>query len=304
MSVEVSSNSGRRWASVSVEHVQGQKAVGFSRLLMGLKLSVSARPAGSTDDRPNESLTAMPAELLVGGQGGGPIGRSDPVPGQLPIDDAAHDFDRYLQMTFDLDRTRLEAIENVRNGSDLNLTLNLYPALANRGGYIRQANQALVYQVEQSRWVKILDELGYQRTLLIEVGVPHGQQPPSMAKALEHLAAAQGLIARGDYREAVGRCRDVLDAIKVELADDDQVDFKGASDMHKADRLRLIRRGLYSFTSAARHIDEVTRQFEWNRVDAVSAVSLVAAIVNELAAPGARAPKARPSTSRSTESAG
>ena len=296
MSVDITSNAGRRWGTVAVESVSGQRAVGFSRLLIGLKLPVSTRPSGSPDDVPFETLAAMPVELMVGGPGGGYVGRSEPFPAQLPIEDALYDFDRHLQLAFDLDRLRLEAIENARNGSDLTLTFNLFPALLNRIGQTRQTSQQLVYLIDQSRWLKVLADLGYQRTLLIEVAVPQGQHSPSMAKALEHLAGAQALMARGDYREAVGRCREVLDAIKVELADDDLVDFKGASEMHKADRLRLVRRGLYSLTSAAHHMDEVTRQFEWNRADAVSAVSMVAAVLNELAAPGARAPKGRPPT--------
>lgn len=72
------------------------------------------------------------------------------------------------------------------------------------------------------------------------------------------------------------------------LKDDDNIDFSGAREMDKAKRLRLLRRAARVFTHPARHRDEVTASFEWNRIDAASTISIVAALLNELAAPGAR----------------
>jgi hypothetical protein len=58
--------------------------------------------------------------------------------------------------------------------------------------------------------------------------------------------------------------------------------------MNKADRLRLLRHAMRIFTHPPHHKDDVTAMFEWNRKDAASTISMVAALLNELDAPGAR----------------
>jgi hypothetical protein len=61
-----------------------------------------------------------------------------------------------------------------------------------------------------------------------------------------------------------------------------------------------LRRAARVFTHPARHQDQVTALFDWNRIDATSTISMVAALLNELAAPGARDPSLPKPTPKTT----
>jgi len=68
----------------------------------------------------------------------------------------------------------------------------------------------------------------------------------------------------------------------------DQAVFENNREKTKAERLRLVLRSLKVFTHPARHSDDASVVFGWNRLDASFAISSVAAVITELAAPGAR----------------
>jgi hypothetical protein len=63
----------------------------------------------------------------------------------------------------------------------------------------QQLNITLILGV----WVRVLEAMGYQERLLLEVPVPDVQAPPELRDAVNLLARAQDAIARGDYRDAV-----------------------------------------------------------------------------------------------------
>jgi hypothetical protein len=176
----------------------------------------------------------------------------------------------------------------VRGGKDLAFNLNLYTTLTDSTGQVRQVNVGGAHVLNQSAWIALIEQIGYQKTMLLEVPVPDAQQQPELAAAVQSLASAQQAMARGDYRDAVGLCRGVLEEVKRALKDDDDIGFANQRDMNKADRLRLVRRAMRVFTHPPHHKDDVTALFEWNRTDAASTISIVAALLNELAAPGAR----------------
>lgn len=277
---QITSNTGRNWASGNVKQVSGQRALGFYRLLIMVSLSVDTHDAVL-----GERLTSFPADIAVGGL---PLGRAEPRPHQLPILPAPHVQERQVQYEMDLDRARLEAIENVRAGQDLTINMTMFPTLMDSNNQPRQTTASTGYVAHQSVWLGVLDQMGYSKAMLIEVPIADAQQSPELAAAGRYLGQAQQALARGDYREAVGLCRDVLEEMKRALKDDDSMDVTGLRDFNKARRLQLLRGAARAFTHPARHSDDVTAQFEWNRLDAASTISLVAALLNELAAPGAR----------------
>ena len=147
--------------------------------------------------------------------------------------------------------------------------------------------------IPQGVWVPMLEQMGYQRTLLLEVSIPDADHRPELANAVELLSRSQGLIAEGQYTEAVGICRDVLEEITRALKDENVPDvpvaglFEQTRQMNKAERLRLLRRAAKVLTHPARHRDEVAAAIEWSRIDAVSIVTITAALIQELQAPGA-----------------
>ncbi len=109
--------------------------------------------------------------------------------------------------------------------------------------------------------------------------------PPGLKDAVNLLARAQDAMARGDHRDAVGDCRDVVERIDSALKlSVDQAGFENQREKTKAERLKLIIRSLKVFTHPARHSDDASFAFEWNRLDASFAISAVAALITELAA--------------------
>ncbi len=277
---QVQSNSGRYWATGNVKQVQGQRGLGFYRLIFLTVLNVE-----SGDSAVGERLSTMSTDVAAAGR---TLGRANAQPHQLPIAPANYAQERQVNFELDLDRARLEAIESVRNGGDITFNITFFPTLADQSGQLRQTTAQAAFVANQSTWAGVLEQMDYQKVMLLELPVPDGVQFPELAAAARSLAQAQQAMARGDYREAVGLCRDVLEEVMLALKDDDIIDFTGTREMDKAKRLRLLRRAARVFTHPARHKDEVAVALEWNRVDAASTISLVAALLNELAAPAAR----------------
>ncbi len=95
---------------------------------------------------------------------------------------------------------------------------------------------------------------------------------------------------KGNFRDSVGACRDVMESLSKALSDDQyQLDevvkswFKATRSMGKEERLRLIRRAVTVLTHPARHADEVSASIEWGPMDA-RAVIVMAATLLQLAA--------------------
>jgi hypothetical protein len=278
---QISSNSGRQWATGNFKQVQGRRGLGFYRLTFIVDLNID-----SSDATMGDRLIGLVADIVVGGQ---PAGRAVPLPNQLPILPSNYSLERQLNLELDLNREQIEAIEDLRNGGDLTFNVALHTTLSDPAGQLRQVTPSAAHTVNQSVWLGVLEQMRYSKTLLIEVPVPDAQQSPELAAASMGLVQARQAMSRGDYREAVGVCRDVMDKINSALKDDDNLaEFSNLREKTKADRVRLLRRAVRVFTHPAHHGDDVAGRFEWNRVDAASTISIVAALLNELDAPGAR----------------
>ena len=164
----------------------------------------------------------------------------------------------------------------------------VYTRLISSSGDSRWSTSTAGYLVNQGMWVQVLEQLGYRKTLLLEVPVVGKDISPDLAAAAADLQHAQRAMERGDYRDAVGHCRDVMENVLRALKDDDAIDFSNQRTMDKAERLRLLRRAFRVLTHPARHRDEVSVAIDWNRIDAACAISIAAALLTELSAPGAR----------------
>jgi hypothetical protein len=261
--------------------VRGSSGLGFYRLSFDVRFHIEG-----VEEAAAERLVSLFADVAVGPK---QLGRAVALQQQLPVRPVGWGSSNQLVLDMDLDRSRLEALEDVRNGADLQLSLMIYSILADVGGNTRPHTQQLIYTVNQGVWVQILEAMDYQKRLLLEVPVPDVQAPPGLKDAVNHLARAQDAMARGDYRDAVGGCRDVVERIDGALKlGVDQADFVNNRDKTKAERLKLIIRSLKVFTHPARHSDDASVAFEWNRLDASFVISTVAALIAELEAPGAR----------------
>lgn len=267
--------------------VRGTPGVGFFRL--GIRFSVTIAPRGGEmggGDVPE--LAELFAEVHIGGR---PVGWFTPQRALLPLQPyPGRVKNTTIELCCDLDRARVEAIEAVRAGGDLSLDVHLHWRLAGD----TEASNAERVDVNQGVWVGVLGQLGYQRTLLIEVPVPDAAAQPELAEAVRLLGDAQGHMLAGRDREAVGALRDVLEAVARALGDDDKDDpvvnelFANQKTLTKAQRLRVVRRALKLVTHPARHRDQVAVGIDWGRLDSAQMIAMVAAFVNEMGAPDAR----------------
>jgi hypothetical protein len=265
----------------------GEAGLGFYRLQLQVKLQIHGidgdpgRAAELRDLRVDVSMAAPNQQRL---------GRLTPEPRFLPLRnyDRASSFEGSLAM--DLDVARLEALEAVRNGGDLMLELSWHSAIADSNGTVHHSTHDEVFEVLQSNWIRVINRLGYAKLMLLEVPLLDGLGP-TFSEAVGHLRNARSAMLRGEYREAVGGCRDVIEALTRALGDKDEQLAKlvgNTRDLDKADRQRLLRQALKVLTHPARHADEVAASFEWTRIDAITIIAMTASVMQMLTAPGAR----------------
>jgi hypothetical protein len=180
-------------------------------------------------------------------------------------------------MYLDLDRGKLEALESMRNGGGLSFSMGLFGTSVEGGRHSLTSTQ-LAYTAAQGVWVPILEKMGYEKRLLLEVPMPDPVVSPHISGAVQHLEKAQRQLALGYAREAVGACRDALESLKPFLGDTGQ-DLGDAQKRSKKDRLLNLRRALHQITHPAHHADPAAAQFDYGRIDAVSIISSVAGLI-------------------------
>lgn len=193
------------------------------------------------------------------------------------------------QMIFDLelDARRVEALEQLRLGGDLTFRIDLC-GIANRHNqkHAQPVHASLEYRANQSTWNEVLGNMGYRRTILLEIPLSEDPSSAAFSQAVEHLSTAQTHFLHGHFREAVGACRDVMEGISVALNDDatkppDVVKswFEGTRDLNKQDRIRVLRRAFKLLTHPARHSDAVSGAIEWRPSDARVALIMAAGLL-------------------------
>lgn len=282
-----SSSNGSTIAEVEITGIDGEKGLGVSRLFLNVRFSVYPQSGQAGGKR--VTIRDLSGEIHVKGRApdslhlGRLLPKNGPVIIEIPL---AHQSNAWHSLEVDLDRRQLDAIEDLRQGGGLLFTVPVYGVVDLPSG-VEILRESLTYLVIQGVWIETLAKLGYSRIMLLEIPIPDSNGLPEVATSVTHLSNAQQAMARGDYREAVGLCRDSIDALSLALGDQDDQDavlkplFAGSRQMDKATRLRVLRRAAQLFTHPARHADEVSAQIEWNRLDAQTIVSIVAALLQE-----------------------
>jgi hypothetical protein len=292
MTFYISSPSGARsFGTGTLTRVAGELALGFFRLNLFVDFVIEPGEApGGPPELPR--IVELVAEVRIGGR---PLGRFIPFsPGYLPIQSYPGRSNRQsISLTCDLDRARIEAIEEVRSGGNLPMDVSIQGRFDEGSPFT--GNESLV--VNQGVWIDALAEMGYRRTLLIEIPLPDRHAEPEMAQAVADLEQAQRHMALGHDRDAVGSLRDALDQVTLALGDDDKLPadleralFANSRSMSKADRLRVLRRALKLVTHPARHRDQVTAAIDWSRIDAAQMIAMTGAFIVEMSAPDAKPP--------------
>jgi hypothetical protein len=282
MTFRIATRKGTQFAMGAVDRIYGVSGLGFFRVTLDVRLQVEPGDPGCR-------LLSLSADLLAGGR---LVTRLDASPQSLPVEQYASSSPATVVLQADLDRARVEAVETLRNGGHLELNLNVFACLQEPDGNMARQSVQEHYPVNQGVWVEVLQQMEYQKTMLLEVPIPDEQTAPELAHAVDFLGQAQQAMVRGHYRDAVGLCRQVLEEMSNGLGDANGVRlqeiFGKTRDMDKAERLRILREALKVLTHPAHHRDEVTALIEWNRVDAASVITIAAALLTDVMAPDGR----------------
>jgi hypothetical protein len=269
-------------ADVHVQSLHGRPGLGFCQLAVQLSVTLRGR-----QDADKLRITDLAGDLMVQERNhiGPLIGRMQ-ASGDLPLETQTYQQDRVPALAMALSRERVAAIEALRVGRDLGLRLVVTGQVEQVStGEAERVRLELNHTASQSDWVKVLDGMGYRKTLLLEIPMPADDAPEELKQAVEHLRHAQDLMIRGEYRDAVGACRDVLQQMDTVLGDESDIPtpvrdwLNHTHEMDKAARVRLVRRALKSLTQPARHADLASTRVEWGPVDARAIVTIAAALM-------------------------
>ncbi len=269
---------GTEFAELGIDAVRGAPGVGFYRLMCQVKVSTRPRE----EDR--VVVTDIEAELWMMGADRKKhcIGVLDQRGRRIPVETYGYSHPMQVGLELELDGTRLEAIERLRLGGKVKFSLDVMGLAHLADGRIVPVRAKLDYEVPQSRWVEILEEMGYRRTMLLEIPMPAREESASLEKVAEHLQSARQHLLNGRFRDAVAACRDVLESLAAELHDEEEmknVSFARLPGKNKQERLRVLRKALISLAHAAKHSDSAAASIEWNYLDAQCMVIMAASVV-------------------------
>jgi hypothetical protein len=199
------------------------------------------------------------------------------------------------QLTFVLDLThhQIEEIEEMRNGHDLQFETTLQSEVitqdtVNNKQYTTTSESELRVNVNQSAWLKALQQMGYGDYLLFEIPIPENNTDVP-EKILNHLSSARDHINKGHYDVTIQKCRFIFDRMKEFLKDkkaigkaNDMFCQGGRKDMGKRERTNLIRNTIHHFTHLAHHPheDNEGNDITFTRQDAVLILSQTASLVS------------------------
>ena len=226
MSIGIELPDGFRLAEVKRISVYGLPGVGCYTLVINLYLSVIA-PATDSD------LSNLSIRVEWGDNQKRMIGTGVPEQAQ-PIPLSQHDTTIGFRLL--LSQNQIEAIEALRKGGDVRLSIWLIGNVSHNG------NSSTIYEPEtfsvmRQEWIeKALEKMEYYRSFFYELPLPYVKNGQEPAAAL--IKKAQHYLLRGDYDDCVGKCRNLLEAYSLtnaarKVAKDARDKYKGDQDKRK-----------------------------------------------------------------------
>lgn len=201
------------------------------------------------------------------------------------IQSIKYSISRQYQFEIQLSASSLAAIEDMRNGGDLNFKLQLR-GMASDLQNAEPAQDEIQMPVSQSDWIKHLKQAGFVDTLLFEIPVPPTSIEDALKTAVDHLKKARDLFLAGHYDETVAKCRIALEKAKTGANQDEQQSkavktFKGGDGqkMRTEERLLLLRETATHFTQLAHHDLSVDEISQYSRSDAQAILGVTASLL-------------------------
>ncbi len=171
----------------------------------------------------------------------------------------------------------LDEIEKERNGGELTFLFKLSGFIFEGDDYTRAWDDRSII-IEQSSWIKILDQMGYSKILTIEIPTSGEKSNPKYTLAYTKLSEAQQSMLRGEWRQAVALCRDCLETLPTFPTEE----IIPSSKNTKSERLQLIQKLLH-LTHLAKHSNnDVANTADWQREDALFMLATCGALVHKL----------------------
>jgi len=264
-----------KMARLAIGSLHAEAGLGFYLLILVARITLDPPRQGWV------KVQDIRGALLAGGPSGQRI--LSALRWREPFVRTVHEGERtaedWIDLVAELDRSRMEAVEDLRAGGDLNLAarVQLLVQTEKELFWTRSLEEA-VYRVPQSEWVRILEQAGYDRRLLLEIPAPNPEEFPELARAAGLLREAQEALFRGDYRKAVVGSRAALEALTEVLKDRGQLGWKAFErELDKEGRFRLARAALFHLCSLAAHEGE--KPTDWLREDAAAILAMVGAVL-------------------------
>lgn len=223
MGISIEQPCGHRLAEARRISVHGLPGVGGYTFVINLHFSVTA-PTTDT------YLTNLSIRVDWGDNQQRMIGTGIPDQAQ-PVRLSQYSNDATMGFRLLLSPSQIEAIEALRNGGDVSLSIWLLGNVFQDGGSATIQQQG-TYKVSQQEWVEALNRMEYCRSFLYEITLPFEDDVDEPAFAL--VQRAQHHLLRGHYDECVGECRKLLEAYP--LTDEDRHVLKMAREKSKGDR--------------------------------------------------------------------
>lgn len=268
--------SGDSFAEINLDRIAGQPGIGHVRLFVGLNAYIREQPEGS-----HTEIGGFSGSLMVQGPDGqlGHVAMLYPQDPPLVIEAHPSSSSRGFVMVADLDRGRVEAIENLRAGKSLRWTIRL-GARVYHGGHTQNVGGELSQEMLGAQWLAVLESANYSKALVLEVPLA-GNGPRKLKRAFKHLASANEYKLKGDWRSAVGQCRECIEALtKAYPGEDTQASFENLRRKSRDERMAVLRRALILLPHAARHDDPDEVEVAWTRQDAETIVAMAASLLN------------------------
>jgi hypothetical protein len=267
--------SGNSFAEIHFDRISGQPGLGHVRLFVGLIAQIREQPEDSQTE-----IGGFSGSLLVQGFDGnlGHVATLYPHDPPLVVEAYPNSSSRGFVMVADLDRGRVEAIESIRAGKGLRWSIRL-GARVFHGGRSQSVGGELPFETLGAQWLEVLESANYSKALLLEVPLAV-DAPRALKRALKHLASANDSRLSGDWRNAVGLCRESIEALtRAFPAVDSQASFEFLRRKSKDERMLVLRRALTLLPHAAKHDDPEEAEITWTRQDAETIVAMTASLI-------------------------
>ncbi len=274
-------------ADARITSVNGMRGLGVS--ILRLNVEFRKTPWRADETQIGASVLWGVLNLRVDSGIARELGRMHP---DLPIHLAPSPDGGVTHHTFSiaLSDAQLFAIEELRNGGNVELKLNLVAS-----GFSSQYGQQAVTddipcRVNLSDWARILNEFGHGDIIVLGVHLPIGEEAVPIRSAIEFLHQANRHLSNGEYDAVVARCRLAIESAQKILGD--EVATREAMSLYQKHRVsmstlqreQMIREAVRNYAHLAHHVDGEGRVEQYGRSDATFLLTLAAALITRAAA--------------------